>query len=107
MSGRIWILNPDMEIPVSASKVHAITAEHARGHGQDYATGYAEIRAEIDKAWVGVHRRGVQCDVRSHDYARRGLRLGHAEPAPAAVFDPLVIDKAMDQFRSGKCTLTT
>lgn len=108
MSGRNWILNPDMEIPVSASKVHGITTEYAREHGQDYSAGYAEIRSALDKAWADgfiVVVFNAPFDLTMMH--AQGVRLGHAELAPGAVFDPLVIDKAMDQFRSGKRTLTT
>ncbi|MBM4595072.1 hypothetical protein GS454_18550 [Rhodococcus hoagii] len=37
-SGRNWLLNPQQGIPEGATAVHGITTEHAREHGQDYAT---------------------------------------------------------------------
>lgn len=43
INARNWLLYPDMDIPEGATKVHGVTTEHAKEHGQTYADGYKEI----------------------------------------------------------------
>jgi DNA polymerase-3 subunit epsilon len=51
---RTWLLNPGIDIPEGATKVHGITTEHAREHGQDPALGIADIADVV----TGVLRAG-------------------------------------------------
>lgn len=106
ISSRTWLLDPQMEIPEGATNVHGITTAQAREHGQDYATGYAEIRAALELAWAGGQM--VVAFNASFDLTlmnAEGLRLGLPPLAPQLVVDPFVIDREMDKYRKGKRTL--
>ncbi|NKR32229.1 3'-5' exonuclease [Rhodococcus hoagii] len=105
-SGRNWLLDPGIDIPAGATEVHGVTTEHAREHGQPYADGYDEIRAALEQAWadgfaVVVFNAAFDLTMMHHE----GLRLSRSALQPGLVIDPLVIDKAFDQWRKGKRTL--
>ncbi|MBM4480805.1 3'-5' exonuclease [Rhodococcus hoagii] len=105
-SGRNWLLNPQQGIPEGATAVHGITTEHAREHGQDYATGYDEIRQALTAAWDSGH--AVVAFNAAYDLTiidREGVRLGYAPLEVGLVIDPFVIDRAVDPYRKGKRTL--
>lgn len=104
---RNWLLNPETEIPADASAIHGITTEHARAHGQDYRTGYREIRNALERSWrddriVAIFNAGYDLTVLDAE----GTRLGHRSLAVGAVVDPFVIDREVDKYRPGKRTLT-
>ena len=106
VSSRTWLLDPVLEIPQGATNVHGITTAHAREHGQDYAAGYAEIRAALERAWAGGHmvvafNAGFDLTLMNAE----GLRLGLPPLTPGLVVDPFVIDREMDKYRKGKRTL--
>ncbi len=52
---RNWIVDPGVEIPVDAAAVHGISTAQARERGQDYASGYREIRSALTDAWAAGH----------------------------------------------------
>ena len=103
-----WLLDPGIEIPEGAAKVHGITTEHAREHGIDYATGIEQILDAVGQLWDDGHLVVVMnapFDVTILD--REGKRvLGRSDYCPGALFDPLVVDKRADRYRKGGRTLT-
>ncbi len=105
-TSRTWLVDPQMDIPEGATNVHGITTERAREHGQDYAAGYAEIRAALEQAWADGHM--VVAFNASFDLTlmdAEGQRLGLPPLDPGLVVDPFVIDREMDKYRRGKRTL--
>lgn len=105
-TSRTWLVDPQIAIPQGATNVHGITTERAREHGQDYAAGYAEIRAALEQAWAAGHMVvafNACFDLTLMD--AEGQRLGFAPLQPGLVVDPFVIDREMDKYRKGKRTL--
>lgn len=102
-----WLLSPGIEIPQGAIDVHGISNERAQSEGQDYATGYAEIRDALDHVWKsGRIVAGMNL---AYDYSMmhyEGLRLGYPEFVPGPTIDVLVVDKHLDRYRRGPRTLT-
>ncbi len=101
-----WLLNPGVEIPDSAVRVHGITTEVARSSGIDAAVGVQQITERIAQ----IIDRGLPLVVYNAPYDLSLLRAeqrryGLAEPEVAPVLDPLIIDKQLDRFRKGKRTL--
>lgn len=95
-----------MDIPEGATKVHGITTEHAKEHGQTYADGYKEIRDALTIAWA--EGRMVCAYNASFDFTiidREGRRLGYDPLVFGPIFDPFVVDRAVDKYRKGKRTL--
>ena len=104
-----WLLQPPdgREIPDGATNVHGITTERARAEGIPYAEGYREIRDRLETVWA---KDFLMCVMNaSFDLSmihHQGIALGYLPLEVGAVLDPYVIDKAVDQFRRGKRTLT-
>lgn len=105
--GVSWLADPGIEIPVQASAVHGITTERARAEGGDAA----EVVAEIVAVLRALLAQGVPIVIYNASYDltllnRECLRYG-IEPLddPLPIIDPLVIDRAMDRYRTGKRTL--
>lgn len=108
-----WLIDPGVEIPEPAQRVHGISTEHARTHGMRPAPALDEVAGMIVDALrqdVPLVAFNISFDLQiiENELRRYGLptleeRLGH-EIAP--VLDALVIDRGLDRFRKGKRTLT-
>lgn len=102
-----WLLDPEVEIPEGAAKVHGITTEHAREHGADYSTGVEEITEALARLWDEGHLvvvMNASFDMTVID--REGRRLwGRHQYYPGPLFDPLIVDKRADRYRKGGRTL--
>lgn len=102
-----WLLDPGIDIPAEASAIHGITTEHARDRGQDPASAVREIAGDL------LHWSEQGSTVVAYNAPfdltllhRECLRYGHHREAAGVaalrpVVDPLVIDKALDQYRKG------
>lgn len=102
-----WLLNPEIDIPEGAAKVHGVTTEKARADGQDYAAGYREIRDRLETLWA--NGKVIAIMNAAYDLSLmhwEGVRLGYPPLEVGAVLDPFVVDKQLDRFRKGKRTLT-
>ena len=55
IESRTWLLDPGIPIPDETVAIHGITPERARAEGQDYASGYAQIREALCESWVRDH----------------------------------------------------
>ena len=106
-SNNEWLADPGIEIPEAASNVHGVTTEIARARGRNSK----EVVSEILETLRGFFKEGVPVvaynapydfSILHHEAIRNGL-----EPLsdPRPIIDPLVLDKFVDQYRSGKRTL--
>jgi DNA polymerase-3 subunit epsilon len=102
-----WLADPGVEIPEQATAVHGITTERAASQGRPAAL----VVYEIIDALKSLLSEGVPLVIYNAPY---DLTLLHHEAVrygidplelPAAIVDPLVIDKAVDRYRKGKRTL--
>jgi DNA polymerase-3 subunit epsilon len=99
-----WLADPGIEIPEMAASVHGITTEMARANGRPAA----EVVAEIVNKLRGFFDAGVPVVAYNAPYdftilREEAIRYGVTPLAgPAPVIDPLVIDKFLDRYRSGK-----
>lgn len=116
VAGTNWLLDPGIEIPEGAAEVHGITTEHAQENGRPYAEGLAEIGLAVAGAWnrgyaLVVYNASFDMTMLHHEHLRvfpddvEG-RQAVGFPAYGTIVDPFVIDKAFDQYRKGKRTLT-
>lgn len=105
---RSWLVDPGVEIPTAASLIHGVTTERARAEGVPAAGAVGEIMAALSDAagrGMPVVAYNASYDISVLD--REAQRYGYAPwRGPAAIVDPLVIDRAADRFRPGKRTLT-
>lgn len=104
-----WLADPGIEIPLAASNVHGVTTERAQAEGRDAK----EVVSELLETLRGFLGRGIPVvaynapydfSILHYEALRHGL-----EPlaSPKPVIDPLVLDKFVDTYRSGKRTLET
>ncbi len=104
---RDWLADPGIEIPEQASAVHGITTERARRDGRPAV----EVVGEIIAALSDIFARGLALTIYNACYDltlldREATRYGLDPLAtPAAIIDPLVLDKVVDRYRKGKRTL--
>ncbi|MGP9680495.1 MULTISPECIES: exonuclease domain-containing protein [unclassified Brachybacterium] len=108
-----WLIDPEMDIPEPAQRVHGISTEHARAHGMKAAEALEEVVTMIADALrkdvpLVAFNGGFDLAILENELTRLGLptlaqRLGH-DIAP--VVDPLVVDRGVDRYRKGKRTLT-
>lgn len=102
-----WLLDPGVEIPDEASRLHGITTEAARARGLPAAEGIAGIleglRSVLDRRLpLVVYNAPFDLSLMRAEARRHELEwLG----APFPIIDPLVIDKQVDRYRKGKRTL--
>lgn len=108
-----WLVDPEMDIPEAAQRVHGISTDHARAHGMKSAEALdevAEMIADALRQEVPLVAFNISFDlaILENELTRLGLptltqRLGH-DIAP--VLDGLVLDRGVDRYRKGKRTLT-
>jgi DNA polymerase-3 subunit epsilon len=99
-----WLANPGIPIPPEATAVHGITDEIAQSRGQKLEA----VVADIVKTLRGYFGQGIPVVAYNAPYDFTILRQ-HAEDYgiewpenPSPIIDPLVLDKKLDQYRSGK-----
>lgn len=108
IESREWLINPGVDIPAEATKVHGITNEVARERGVDPAEACAEITDELYQAWdrdepVIIANAAYDLSLLDREMRRHN---GTGIEILGVVIDPMVIDKHLDPYRKGKRTLT-
>ncbi|GAA4915564.1 DNA polymerase-3 subunit epsilon [Stackebrandtia albiflava] len=104
-----WLIDPGVEIPAEATRIHGITTQHARDHGVAPHLALPEIarilvKAAEERIPVVAYRAGFDLTLLAYELERHGL-----EPVPwnrLYVIDPFVLDKKCDKWRKGKRTLS-
>lgn len=102
-----WLLDPGIEIPEAAMRVHGISTEVARASGINAAVGIQQIVDQISE----MIERGFPIVAYNAPYDLSLLkseseRHGIAWPSVVApIIDPLILDKQFDRYRKGKRTL--
>ncbi|WP_116113577.1 exonuclease domain-containing protein [Austwickia chelonae] len=100
-----WLVDPGVEIPEGASKIHGVTTEQARSEGVAASIGVAQIvEALLSAVRSGVpvvgHNVVYDLTMLRAECARHGL----AEQAEAVagvrpVIDTIVLDRVVDPYR--------
>lgn len=106
-SNREWLADPGIEIPEAASNVHGVTTEIAKLRGapaQQVVGELIQTLLSFFTAGIPVVAYNAPYDftILHYEALRHGL-----DPIldPKPVIDPLVLDKFVDTYRSGKRTL--
>ncbi|MGK0720822.1 exonuclease domain-containing protein [Leucobacter sp. W1478] len=102
-----WLLDPGVEIPDGAARIHGITTEVARASGVQAPVGVAQIvlqlQAMLERGFpVVAYNAPFDLGLLRSESARHGVTW---PAAVSPVIDPLVLDKQFDRFRKGKRTL--
>lgn len=93
-----WLVNPGIEIPEAASKVHGVTTERAVADGMDPREALEQIRDRLTQCWdldrvLVIYNAPYDLTLFDRELRRHGLkRLETIGP----VVDPLVIDKKIN-----------
>ncbi|MFJ4286438.1 exonuclease domain-containing protein [Paenarthrobacter nicotinovorans] len=98
-----WLINPGIEIPEEASKVHGVTTDVVIAHGDAPVDALREIRhhltgALMQGAALVAFNAAFDLTLLTHELLRHDI-----DPLPDgfSVIDPFVIDKQTDKFRRG------
>lgn len=102
-----WLIDPGVEIPEAAARVHGITTEVARASGVEARVGVgqivAQLRSMIDRGFpIVAYNAPFDLTLLRAEAGRHTVEW---PDAIAPVIDPLVIDKQCDRYRKGKRTL--
>ncbi len=101
-----WLVNPGIEIPEAAANVHGITTEMAQANGVEPGPAIAEIVALLAKLGQDMPLVAFNAPYDFTILQSEANRYGIAPLAPKAVIDPLVLDRQLVKFRSGKGSRT-
>lgn len=101
-----WLISPGVEIPEAAARVHGVTNEMAEKSGQDPTSAISEIVAALNEIFeqqvpVVAFNAAYDFSIISAEAIRHRVSPVIASP----VFDPLIIDRKVNKYRSGKRTL--
>lgn len=102
-----WLIDPGIEIPEPAVRVHGISTAVARASGVDPAVGVAQIieqlAAMIERGFpIVAYNAPFDLSLLRAEAARHGVAWPEAL---SPVLDPLILDKQFDRYRKGKRTL--
>lgn len=102
-----WLINPGIEIPAEATRVHGVSTEHAKANGRDPREAIAEINAKLNSAYDrGEPVIGFNISYDLSILHNESIRHGHAPGQPRRVVDVAVLDKRTDKYRKGGRKLT-
>lgn len=105
-----WLINPGVEVPEGAAKVHGFTTEYLAEYGAEPSEALAEafrlLNGSQELTWVAFNL-NFDLSILSHEFARHlpAPRWGEYVKDNVALFDPLVVDRKKDRYRKGKRTL--
>jgi len=109
---RSWLLDPGIAIPAAATAIHGITTEDARAQGRPAAAAIAEIAAALAAALaagtaVVTYNASFDFTLLDRECRRHGIPSLEAQLGRPVgpIVDPLVLDRHLDRYRSGKRTL--
>jgi DNA polymerase-3 subunit epsilon len=99
----IFLVNPGCDIPAAAQAIHGISTERARREGCPLSEATAIVhavlhRAQIDQVPVVAMNASFDVTIATVLFRAFGLR----PIAWRAIVDPLVIDRQVDRYRSGR-----
>lgn len=104
-----WLIDPGVPIPEEASAIHGVTTEQAAHDGRPPAAALDEIAGQLAEALAhgepivafnaGYDLSLLDAELRRHGLATLPERLGGEV---RVVLDPLVLDRHLDRYRSGK-----
>jgi len=100
---KVFIVNPGCEIPPGAEAIHGISTQRARREGCPLADAAAVVHAVLERAQadhVPVVAMNASFDVTIAAVLFR--TFGLSPITWEALIDPLVIDRQVDRYRSGK-----
>jgi len=109
-----WLADPGVEIPAEATAIHGVSTERARTEGRPAREVIDEVTAVLAEALgsaIPIVAMNARYDLTLLDRECRRYELPTlldrcVDDVLRPVIDPYVIDKAIDQYRRGKRTLS-
>lgn len=110
---RTWLVNPGVEIPTAASRVHGISTDRALNEGMNPIRATSQITGQVWYALsngIPLVAMNAPFDLTMLDRECRRYDVQPIEEllessSEAVVLDPLVLDRFVDPYRPGKRTL--
>ena len=101
-----WLVNPGIEIPEAAANVHGITTKMAKANGVEPTGAVTEIVDLLRKLGSEMPLVAFNAPYDFTILQSEAIRYGITPLKPSPVVDPLVLDRQMVKFRSGKGSRT-
>ena len=101
-----WLVNPGIEIPEAASNVHGITTEMAIANGVEPSAAIAQMLEVLAQLNLSMPLVAFNAPYDFSILKSEAQRYGLSPLAPMPVIDPLVLDRKLVKFRSGKGSRT-
>jgi DNA polymerase-3 subunit epsilon len=108
-----WLIDPGIEIPAQATAIHGISTERAHALGRSASEAIGEIvdsLATAMSAGAAIVTYNVAYDFTLLDRECRRYGLNSLEAQlrrpVCPLVDPLILDRHVDRYRSGRRTLT-
>lgn len=101
------VVNPGVEIPEAAARVHGVTTERAREVGDQPVLALERVTTLLEEAVrarvpLVIYNAAYDLTVLHSELYRHGLEaVLWPKIAAASIIDPLVLDKYADRFRRG------
>lgn len=97
------MLDPGIEIPEAATKVHGITTEQARDEGLPPTTALSRLAGGLASVWaegipVVVYNAAFDLTIIDREFRRH---LGNGLTLAGPIIDPMVIDRHVDRYVKG------
>lgn len=105
---RVWLVNPGVPIPPSATEIHGITDEQVQQDGRPTAEVLPQLMECLTACWqagwpvVGHNLGGYDLTLLDHELHRHNLGSITDFGGPGLVVDTLCIDKALRRRVRGK-----
>lgn len=103
---RTWVLDPGVEIPEGAARIHGYSTERARAEGMPAKQGVAEIFAAVADVFAEPSRPALAIYNAPFDLSMLGAEVDRYEGwdlvVPEVIVDPLTLDKRVNQRVRGK-----
>jgi DNA polymerase-3 subunit epsilon len=101
-----WLVDPGVEIPEAAAKIHGVTTERAGAEGRPAAECVREIFTRLAHKTAPIVAFNACYDLTVLDREMRRHGIAPVVSAAQFVVDPFVLDKHVDRYRRGKRNLT-
>jgi len=101
-----WLVNPGIDIPEAAANVHGITTEIARANGVEPGPAISEMLEVLKRLNKSMPLVAFNAPYDFSILKSEAERYDFQPLSPLPVIDPLVLDRKLVKFRSGKGSRT-
>lgn len=103
---RTWVIDPGIEVPEGAAKIHGYSTERVRAEGMPAAQGVGEVFAAVSEVFADPERPALAIYNAPFDLSMLAAEVHRHEGwdlvVPEVIVDPLALDKQVNRKVWGK-----